>query len=498
MTSNQIKKLNSYPEWHTILQLNAVKAYVNSINLVPPVPVYPPNIANVRQIKRYDKKFGHDFEVHNNTLYYRPKPVGHIGPALPRINLEVIVPTPPVVIQTALKAIYDNPREGLGTGLQAFYSQVCSKYLGITRAVSSEFLKKQGDYQITRVPQKVVNRPILAKTSNERWGCDCVYLLKYGQPTIRNRNDSGKKQYLFVVVDYFSKKVWARAMTHPITANKTATALASIIAEAHTYPHLLQSDNGSEFRSAFATYMNAHPEIHWIKTTSYSPQANGLCERMNGTLRKIIKAGVVKNNDFEWANHLQTYVDNMNNQISGKTGYKPSELWEEGYTPPPGNLQPIVANDHSTIAEVRQAVQGRLLNNAKAQLARGRKPGVFQVGDDVRIKLSVIDADSRARNKGDGTFLKKWNAINYTPAKYRVMSVLHPDNINNVNMNDGFISRPTYTLNAYVNGVANLRLLAGPHNLKYFFGSDLLLVPPNSTASAVPDWERSRVINRMD
>lgn len=51
--------------------------------------------------------------------------------------------------------------------------------MGITRKECRDFLQKQGNYTITRPFKKVVNKPILAKTPNERWGMDICDLSNY-------------------------------------------------------------------------------------------------------------------------------------------------------------------------------------------------------------------------------------------------------------------------------------------------------------------------------
>ena len=96
MTSQNLKRLNSYPEFRSILGVNSVKTYINSANLNPPVLIYPAGLINTRQRTRFRAKYPvNDWEVVNGTLFYRPKPIGVPVPAVQRINLEVIVPTPP-------------------------------------------------------------------------------------------------------------------------------------------------------------------------------------------------------------------------------------------------------------------------------------------------------------------------------------------------------------------------------------------------------------------
>ena len=77
MTSKELKRLNSYPEFRTILGVNSIKTFINSANAVPAVPLIYPAGLNTRQRTRFRAKFPiNDFEVVNNTLFYRTKPPG--------------------------------------------------------------------------------------------------------------------------------------------------------------------------------------------------------------------------------------------------------------------------------------------------------------------------------------------------------------------------------------------------------------------------------------
>ena len=112
-----LKKLNHYSNY-TQNDINQIVAYVNTKN--NPQPVFPPNL-NQRQIQRYIQKFGEDFVVNNNTLFYNPNP---------NLNLEVV---PPELRENRLQAVYNNFQQGLGLGINSFYHQVCSHYIGTTR-----------------------------------------------------------------------------------------------------------------------------------------------------------------------------------------------------------------------------------------------------------------------------------------------------------------------------------------------------------------------------
>ena len=490
MTSVKIKRMNSYPEFKTANGINTVKDYILSLNHNQP-PAYPPNL-NTRQRLRWFRKFPiNDWVVQNNTLFYRPRlpPPNQPNQHNQRIILQVI---DPANIQAELLRIFQDPTQGQGLGLNQFYSQVCSQFIGIKRLVTTAFLKTQGNYQVTRTYKKVVNRPILAQVPNERWGADVIFLLKYGVPPA---NGGGHYKYVLTVVDYFSKKVFAEAITYPLNSIKTRNAFETILNRSHTTPHILQTDHGgADFGDQFATFITNHmPRIKWIRTSEYNPKSNGQVERMNREIRKRIKIGIATNDNFEWRNHLQSYCDNINAQKSSRTKFTPNELWTQGYTPPANNrVQPQQAiTDHSTALEIQNNVQAETVKSAKKMIAKGHVEDL-NVGDIVRVKTEVLDKLMRKRNKNE--METKYNTINYTIANYRIMRKIVP----NVN-NHFYVSRPTYNLNGYdANDQPTVPVTVRRTNIpQEFFGSDLMRIPVGSSAPSVGGWARTRVINRI-
>ena len=459
--STILKQLNHYSTY-TQPEINNIINFIN--NGVIPVGLNP------RQQQTYNRKFGQDFVVNNGVLFYHPNP---------NLLLEVV---PPALRQNRLQLVYNNPQQGLGLGINTFYSQVASHYLGITKTLASEFLKKQGDYMILHPYQNYVNKPILAKTPNERWGIDLIVLDFYRLPNDPNppRHNSGYR-YLLMCVDYFSKKVFARPL-RTRTAVRLRNAINDICVQNNTYPHILQGD--SEFSNAtFQAWANLH-NITLIRTTSNRPQGNGQIERMNLEMWRRLRAGFVRNNNIEWANHLDDYVINMNSQRHSKTKYTPNQLWIQGYNPPPNNnvihhIEP--PDDHMNADEVRQRVQERLVNSAQRQIENiPNAPIVFNIGDNVRIAMKVLEPDIRKKIK-EGRH--KTVSVKYTPEIYIVQNVFPPA--------QGFnLTRQGYSIRNQAGEV----IMRGAVPRK-FYPNEILRVPNGHTASTVPNRARGNQIN---
>lgn len=460
-----LKKLNHYSPF-TQNDIDNIIAYVNTKE--NPHPIFPPDF-DARQRQKYIQKFGTDFIVRDNTLFYHPNP---------DLTLEVV---PPELREQRLQETYNNFQQGLGLGINAFYHQVCSHYLGITRAQTTAFLKRQGDYQVGHPYVKSVNKPILVKTCNERWAVDIIdlnfYLFRDDPPMHNNMF-----RYILTIVDYFSKKVFTKALRIK-TAIQLRNAINQICVQNNTYPHIIQADN--EFHNpTINNWANLH-HITMVKTKSYSPNSNGLVERMNQEIWKRIRAGFIRTNSLEWVNHLQDYTININNQKHGKTKYAPNRIWTEGYHPPPRN-QPVIhhienPDDHMNNEEIRERIQARLIRNAELEVQR-RNPDVLRVGDNVRIALKELDAQVRRRIK-EGRI--KTIPVKYSPETYTIIGLFQPV-MNNFNIN-----KRRYTLSDLNNNV----IMEGVRP-KEFYANQLVKVPNNFVPSTIPDRNRANQINR--
>lgn len=206
-----------------------------------------------------------------------------------------------------------------------------------------------------------------------------------------------------MVVDYFSKKVWARpltgsAATEGVNAGgvpqpeEVLEQFTNICQCIHTTPRELITDNGSDFvNQNFNAFCNAQ-HIKHITTSSHTPESNGLVERMNKTMRDKITAGIAHFNELNWSAHLQDYVININSQRHIKGKYSADELWTRGYNEPNYNHNRVELNrqvdDHSPTADLREHHKAQMLHQAYDQVVEPH-PDTSHVGDHVRIRLSA-------------------------------------------------------------------------------------------------------------
>ena len=113
-------------------------------------------------------------------------------------------------------------------------------------------------------------------------------------------------------------------------ASKLEEFLNDIDTNWYLGPHpikFINQDNGSEFKDEFETILR-NRNIRISKTIPYLPQSNGIIERCNGTLKRIINKLIFtrENGDYsKWNKYLSQAVDIYNKSINTSTGFIPHE-----------------------------------------------------------------------------------------------------------------------------------------------------------------------------
>jgi transposase InsO family protein len=407
--SNRLHILNQYPEFTSRIYIRNVINYINSGYTNIPAQ-YDTEAKRRRFIEKFGLNTGFDTRQFNgvNYLIYRPNNDNNV-------ELEVCYPDQR---QAKLQTIYNDINKGLGLGINAFYSQVAMNYLNISKRVCAEFLKKQGDYQITRPIKKIINEPIMEANPNDRWAIDIIVL---GDDYPKAQN--GGKEYIFTCIDYFSGKCWARALSNRNNNNVNddiPQAFISICDEADVRPRKLQCD--SEFYKGAILRWCKTNRIKVIKTASYTPTANAKVERLNREVRKKMKALFVKNNNLIWFPFLQNICNNINNQKSSVTKMTPNQLWRDEIidelSDDEDELPMTLKTDNYTLSQLYDRNRRLLSNKALRQIATS-KVHDYDVGDFVRISLRALFSSQREVMKNRMGVSKI--GITFTPEVYIIV-----------------------------------------------------------------------------
>ena len=108
--------------------------------------------------------------------------------------------------------------------------------------------------------------------------------------------------YILVICDYVSKYTEAYAIKE-ISAQTVADKLTNEWICRFGCPLVIHTDQGSNFESELFAQMCKLWDIHKTRTARYRPPSDGLVERQNRTIKKMLKA-FVEENPKSWEDHL--------------------------------------------------------------------------------------------------------------------------------------------------------------------------------------------------
>ena len=277
-----------------------------------------------------------------------------------------------------------------------------------------QFIINQPAYQLTKNPNKTINKPIIGLYPNHRWSCDLIDLTYYAG---FNRS----RKYILTVIDFFSKYVFAIGLI-----NRTPEAIIegfetiSTNQSQNIYPKILQCDNGGEFKNDVFKNFTRQNNIQLVFTLSHTPTSNGLIENFNKFLRKILKETYVRNNNLNWIDHLEDALYNRNHSKQMTIKNYPYLIW----TPTRVALRNparrrIRKDDILTPNETKQRVSENIKENVENKLERYRD-NLLNRNDKVRLYLPTIDPALRETIKQG---YKKKMIVSFSPAIFRIYRI---------------------------------------------------------------------------
>ena len=134
--------------------------------------------------------------------------------------------------------------------------------------------------------------------------------------------------WILTAIDLHTKE--ARAFPLPNKEARTVAAeLPELIRELR--PHVLRSDNGSEFKNAvfkaelkkYGERRKGVPMVKQVFSSPSTPQSNGAIERFNRTLKRLIQMDQLQDAKANWVESLRTYVDAYNASVHRTIGTTP-------------------------------------------------------------------------------------------------------------------------------------------------------------------------------
>lgn len=257
------------------------------------------------------------------------------------------------------------------------YARICQSYYGITRDVCFDFLKNLELYQLHKkvIKEKSI-KPIVSSYPFERLQIDLVDLKSLS-------GYNGGKKYLLNVIDTFSKYAWSFPLTSK-KANIVADKMRQVLTELKDKGYnvsVVQSDNGKEFLGLSEVLKEY--DSKQVFSSTYTPQANGIVERFNGTLKRMIYSYFTQNKTKRYIDVLPTLVKNYNNTSHSATKKKPSSFFIKT------NMDPTTRSAHDQSIE---EAHNNIAHKARVKLAG---TSALSKGDYVRVALVKQDSTKR-------------------------------------------------------------------------------------------------------
>ncbi len=139
---------------------------------------------------------------------------------------------------------------------------------------------------------------------------------------IQPRSKQGNK-YILTVVDYATRYPEAKALAN-IDTESVAEALIEIFSRIG-FPRELLSDQGTQFTSDVMRAVSRLVSIRQLFTTPYHPICNGLVEKMNGTLKTILKRLCAERPE-DWDRYLPATLFAYREVPQDSLGFSPFEM----------------------------------------------------------------------------------------------------------------------------------------------------------------------------
>ena len=274
---------------------------------------------------------------------------------------------------------------------------------------ATSFLKKQENYQMTFQKKRVAQKPIYGLYPNEKWSADLIDMNQY---TSHNNN----YRYILTVIDYFSRKVFAVALkTKDLESSIEGFNKIVNNQSFNTYPQMLITDQGSEFE--LKEWCHQH-KIKLVHTESHSPTQNSLIENFNGSLRRLIRANFVRNNNLNWIDELDMLLNNYNSKKHKTTGYVPNDIWREEK----GKVNLIDETDNldETKEQKISNLSKKTTSRAQSQIEQLQKQ-TLSVGDTVRVATRALNSEVRKSIKAGN---QKLVVVKFSAKVFKVDKVI--------------------------------------------------------------------------
>ena len=149
---------------------------------------------------------------------------------------------------------------------------------------------------------------------DEIWSIDLFDMTDY-----KTSNNKGYR-YIFVIIDNFSKNVWANPLENKYGETKTKE-FSIILSTSKRSPQKIESDRGAElYNSFFQNFLKSKNFSHYSRFTYKGPS---IAERVVRTIPNLLKKPVILKSNADWWSELPSVIRKYNNTIHSSTKMTP-------------------------------------------------------------------------------------------------------------------------------------------------------------------------------
>ena len=237
-------------------------------------------------------------------------------------------------------------------------------------------------------------------------------------------------EYILVVIDVHSHFPEAFPLK-VIDSKNIANELVKLFSRVGI-PSVLQHDQASNFISKLMLQLYSLLGIKNIASSCYHPETNALVERLNGTIKKLLKTCLVGRDTRTWDEILPLVLFSIRASKSESTGFSPfelmygyqirgpldivKELWVEEDKNDPVDLHQYVLDLRTTMRELsKQAVEHETIIKARVKDRYDKDTQVteFAEGDKVFMMLPQKVNSLESSWSGPYEVLKKLGPVTY-------------------------------------------------------------------------------------